>query len=100
MTPVYHTVTFEGYRWNQCRVMTKEKGKEITTVIHKLICLHIFCLFFVYEKGRYQNIFSLLFHLTFFFDARCDFHVFLDFSVNGNFSKLARFDRSAEGLWP
>ena len=79
MTPVYHAVIFEGYCWNQCRVMTlKKQGKEITTVINRVICLCIFCLFLCMKKVDTEIFFySLFFQLKFFiFDARRDFHVF------------------------
>ena len=79
----------------------KKRGKEITTVINKVICFHISLFVFVKKVDTKIIILSLLFQLSiFFFDARRDFHVFLDWNINGNFSNLGHFDRSAEGICP
>ena len=43
------------------------------------------------KKVNTKIFFVAIFSINdFFFDARHDFHVFLDFNVNENFSKLAR----------
>ena len=52
------------------------------------------------DTPKKKKLSLFFFQLTIIFDARRDFHVFLDFNINGNFLNLAHFDRSAEGLWP
>ena len=79
----------------------KERGKEITTVIHKLICLRIFCLFLCMKKVDTKIIFFVAsFSINDFFRRYTRLPCIFGFQQQWKFFETRSFDRSAEGLWP